>query len=95
MESDRPEAILSPAGALRASKTLARFVEPKGSHPNSHTGNKKGANRPLLLLLAERVGLIRIASGRSSPLRGALRASKTLTRFVEPVGSHPSPPSGK
>ena len=29
-------------------------------------------------------GLIRIGLGRSSPLRGALRASKTLTRFVEP-----------
>jgi len=27
--------------------------------------------------------LIQIALGRSSPLRGALRASKTLARFIE------------
>ena len=43
--------------------------------------------------LAKRVGLVRIASGRFSPLRGALRASKTLTRFVE-QGSHPEPSAG-
>ena len=35
-------------------------------------------------------GLTRIASGRFSPLRGALRASKTLARFVE-QGSPPDP----
>jgi len=33
--------------------------------------------------LARPTGLIQIAFGRSSPLRGALRASKTLARFVE------------
>jgi hypothetical protein len=44
--------------------------------------------------LAERAGLIRIALGRSSPLRGALCASKTLARFVE-QRSHPLPPACK
>ena len=42
------------------------------------------------MFLAEKGGLIRIAVRRFSPLRGALRASKTLTRFVE-RGSHPYP----
>jgi hypothetical protein len=36
-----------------------------------------------LSYMARPTGLTRIASRRSSPLRGALRASKTLARFVE------------
>jgi hypothetical protein len=39
----------------------------------------------LIQFLAERAGLIRIPSGISSPLRGALHASRTLPRFVEQV----------
>lgn len=39
---------------------------------------------PMWLSVASPRGLIRIAFGRSSPLRGAHRASKTLSRFVEP-----------
>jgi hypothetical protein len=38
-----------------------------------------------LFQLARPTRLIQIAFGRSSPLRGALRASKTLARFVELV----------
>ena len=41
-----------------------------------------------------REGLTRIALGRFSPLRGALRASKTLARFVE-QGSNPQPAQQK
>jgi hypothetical protein len=37
--------------------------------------------------------LIRIGLCRSSPLRGALRASKTLTRFVELESSSSSKPA--
>ena len=58
------------------------------------TSNKKGPTRGPFVLVAEREGLIRIALWRYSPLRGALRASKTLARFVE-QGSHPQPSTGK
>ena len=61
--------------------------------PPTETTSTKNAHqqRAFFELLASPRGLIRIALGRSSPLRGALCASKTLSRFLEPLGYLLSP----
>ena len=77
-------------GALRASKTLTRFFEPtKGYKPllvfKTSAFNRSATSPTVNPNCEHRVGLTQIAFGRFSPLRGALRASKTLTRIFEPT----------